>query len=98
MKQKRIEKQNKDRVEEAKKIQKQERLNSQAKQEVAKRGLLLERDSMLRQQKLKALFGGADQGSMERLPEPTSILAQQATPEKAPISQALAIPGTVGGG
>ena len=31
LKQKRIEKQNKDRVEEAKKIQKQERLNSQAK-------------------------------------------------------------------
>ena len=48
LKQKRIEKQNKDRLEEAKKRQKEDRMKSQAKLEVAKRGMMLERDSMLR--------------------------------------------------
>ena len=36
-------------------------MESQAKLEVAKRGQLLERDSILRQQKLKALFTGGQE-------------------------------------
>lgn len=49
MKQKRIEKQNFLQLEEAKKKQNQERLNQQAKKDVARRALLLERDTILRQ-------------------------------------------------
>ena len=48
LKQKKIERKNKELMEEAKKKQKQDRLNSQAKLQVAKKGLMLERDSMLR--------------------------------------------------
>ena len=33
-------------------------MKSQAKLEVAKRAMILERDSILRQQKLKAIFSG----------------------------------------
>ena len=65
-------------MEEAKKKQKQERMNSQAKFDVAKRGLILERDSMLRQQKLRALFSGQESTpaiDQDKFIEPTSVLA-----------------------
>lgn len=89
LKQKRIEKQNKDRLEEAKKKQKEERMKSQAKLEVAKRGLILERDSMIRQQKLKAIFSGNQDGStplepsLQSLPQSRSVLVSQVGPIKS---------------
>ena len=89
-----IEKKNKERVEIAKKKQKEERMNSQAKLEVAKRGLILERDSIVRQQKLKAIFSGDAEDARYSTPslarlEPTSVLAQQVSLPKRSGSVAL---------
>ena len=49
IKQKQIEKKNKERMEQAKKQQSIERLTSKSMLQVAKRGLILERDQLLRQ-------------------------------------------------
>lgn len=67
---------------------------------MAKRGLILERDSILRQQKLKAIFAGDQDtsatGSLDLnlnqsypLIEPTTVLAQQVSPRKNGSSLAL---------
>jgi len=63
-------------------------LNQQAKLEVARRALLLERDTLLRQQKIKTIFGAQDgvqldsrfgKGGLEDL-KSNSVLAQQLGP------------------
>lgn len=58
VKQARFEKQNRERLEEAKKQQKAIRLENSAKTEVAKRVIVLERESLVRKQKVKAILSG----------------------------------------
>ena len=58
IKAKRMEKMNKARVDEVKKQQRQDRLNSEALHEVGRRAAILEMESQTRQQKMKAILGG----------------------------------------